>query len=365
MIGFTPTREREVLCRGNIFTSRRQGNSVLAPDSSANRQFWYKIVVLNQIYSKTVGLVRVFGTTLDILCFPPPTQTGSPSKISRTVLAALLPLAAVSSCSCFLVPLQLGSVASRHSLHLSGGSSGSSADLASLPLSQLAMKSVLVTGANKGIGFATVQKILESTDCAVFLGSRDATRGASAVAQLVKKNPEYATRVSALEIDVSSDESVKKAAEKVMATFGEEPQQLFGIVNNAGVLWEDTIKPALETNVYGMKRVNDAFSPMLRKEDGRIINIGSASGPVFVAECSAQRKKIFNNPAVTWADVEALIAEVLSAEVSPPFVLSCRCEMAETDQGLWYQEKGTLNKLGLGDWGSDSHLPLQQRYLRH
>ena len=49
------------------------------------------------------------------------------------------------------------------------------------------MKRILITGANKGIGFATVKKLLESfNDTFILLGSRDLTRGKQALESLLK-----------------------------------------------------------------------------------------------------------------------------------------------------------------------------------
>lgn len=49
----------------------------------------------------------------------------------------------------------------------------------------------LVTGANKGIGLAVVRGLLDASKVAfVFLGSRDAGRGQTAVKSLIAENPE-------------------------------------------------------------------------------------------------------------------------------------------------------------------------------
>ena len=49
------------------------------------------------------------------------------------------------------------------------------------------MKRILITGANKGIGLATVKKLLESySDTYVLLGSRDLTRGKQGLESLLK-----------------------------------------------------------------------------------------------------------------------------------------------------------------------------------
>jgi len=37
----------------------------------------------------------------------------------------------------------------------------------------------------------------------------------------------------------------------------------------------------IETNVYGPKRVTEAFIPLLNSETGRIVNVGSGMGSKF------------------------------------------------------------------------------------
>ena len=98
------------------------------------------------------------------------------------------------------------------------------------------MKRVLITGANKGIGLATVKKLLESySDTYVLLGSRDFKKGEQALENLLKSNPEYKDRVNLIQIDVEQDASVNSAALEAEEIFGKNPDTLYGIVNNAGI----------------------------------------------------------------------------------------------------------------------------------
>jgi NAD(P)-dependent dehydrogenase (short-subunit alcohol dehydrogenase family) len=69
------------------------------------------------------------------------------------------------------------------------------------------IKSALITGANKSIGFETVRQLLQN-GYYVYLGSRDLQKGLEAVKQL---NAEGLKEVEAVEIDVSNQESVQAA----------------------------------------------------------------------------------------------------------------------------------------------------------
>jgi NAD(P)-dependent dehydrogenase (short-subunit alcohol dehydrogenase family) len=85
-------------------------------------------------------------------------------------------------------------------------------------------------------------------------------------------------------MDVTSDESVRHAAEVVERTDG----HLDVLVNNAGITGPlrdvhdyiaDDIATVLTTNVVGYVRVIHAFLPLLeRSQDPRIVNVGSGLG---------------------------------------------------------------------------------------
>ena len=94
------------------------------------------------------------------------------------------------------------------------------------------MQSVLITGANKGIGLAIVTKVLSDTDnYIVYLGVRYQTRGNAARNKFLSTNADLdKTRLEVLLIDPANDESVEAAAEKLK----EQKITLSAIVNKAG-----------------------------------------------------------------------------------------------------------------------------------
>lgn len=145
-------------------------------------------------------------------------------------------------------------------------------------------KCVLVTGGNKGIGKAICQKLLEEyPEVTVLLGSRSEERGEAAIQDLQKTVGESVCegRLFRIPIDTASDESVQEA----VAAVQQYTDTLYGIVNNAGILRRDDVGGSTKVNYFGPRRVNDAFLGMLQKPGGRIVQIGSAAGPIFVDNC--------------------------------------------------------------------------------
>jgi NAD(P)-dependent dehydrogenase (short-subunit alcohol dehydrogenase family) len=132
----------------------------------------------------------------------------------------------------------------------------------------------LVTGADKGIGLETARR-LAGTGYRVYLTTRSSERGQAAAATV---------GAQFLELDVTSGESVRHAADSVERAEG----HLDVLVNNAGITGPvrdphdytaDDMTEVLPTNVVGFLRVIHAFLPLLEKsEDPRIVNVSSGLG---------------------------------------------------------------------------------------
>jgi carbonyl reductase 1 len=157
------------------------------------------------------------------------------------------------------------------------------------------MKRVLITGANKGIGKACCQKLLEEhSDVFVYLACRSVERGEQAAKDIMDAmdgttSNSSPARIAVVAMDVSSTESVQGAAAKIQSLLQKEDadnNKLYGIINNAGISQGEG-DSVVDTNYYGTKRVVEAFLPLLQRPGGRIVNIASASGPNFVAGLSS------------------------------------------------------------------------------
>ncbi len=147
-------------------------------------------------------------------------------------------------------------------------------------------KVALVTGGNRGIGFA-ISKQLALQGISVIIGSRDIRQGDEAEKSIASLEGTTTTKttVYALALDVTNQESVDKLASTIHSKFG----KLDILVNNAGVLLDETSLPSktglqivratLETNLIGAWRLCQSFVPMMKRNNyGRIVNISSGAG---------------------------------------------------------------------------------------
>lgn len=141
------------------------------------------------------------------------------------------------------------------------------------------MKKVLITGANKSIGFETARQLLQK-GYYVYLGSRTLANGLEAVAEL---KAEGFNEVEAVQIDVSNQESVDAARTEI----GKKTGVLDVLINNAGIsgglpqtaTGTDIVifKTVFETNLFGVVRVTRAFIDLLQSApQPRIVNVSSS-----------------------------------------------------------------------------------------
>jgi len=137
-------------------------------------------------------------------------------------------------------------------------------------------RSILVTGASTGIGEACAME-LDRLGFQVFVGVRrrdDADR-------LLRQMSDRTVPILA---DVTDAASVAAAADHIEAVVG--VRGLAGLVNNAGIVVAGPIellplehlRTQLEVNVLGQIAVTQAMLPLLRRAQGRLINMSSISG---------------------------------------------------------------------------------------
>jgi NAD(P)-dependent dehydrogenase (short-subunit alcohol dehydrogenase family) len=144
------------------------------------------------------------------------------------------------------------------------------------------MKTVLITGANKGIGFETARQLLEK-GFFVFIGSRNLNNGVEAVKKL---NEVGFLNVDTVELDVTDPISVRTARKEV----GKKVSVLDVLINNAGInggrnpytvleATSEEYQAAFKTNLVGTANVTKAFIDLLEKSSApRIVNVSTSVG---------------------------------------------------------------------------------------
>lgn len=149
------------------------------------------------------------------------------------------------------------------------------------------MTTALVTGANKGIRFAT-SKALAQAGITVWLSARSAELGQKAAERLRAEG----LKARFLQLDVTDQTSIDAAARTIEA----DGNGLDILINNAGIMTEfksfepvriaspsdiskAEIRALFDINFFGVVAVTQALLPLLRKSQaGRIVNVGSRLG---------------------------------------------------------------------------------------
>ncbi|KAL1535399.1 alcohol dehydrogenase [Salvia divinorum] len=166
----------------------------------------------------------------------------------------------------------------------------------------------IVTGANKGIGFALVRRLAE-LGLTVVLTARDGGRGLAAVEAL--KNEGLDVHFGRL--DISNQNSI----EKFVTWF----QQAFGVVdiliNNAAVsfneLYENSVGQAetvVRTNFYGPKMLTEALLPLFRRQStaaARILNISSRLGLLNKLKNPKLKTMLLDEENLSESQIEAML----------------------------------------------------------
>jgi carbonyl reductase 1 len=189
-------------------------------------------------------------------------------------------------------------------------------------------KLAIVTGANKGIGFATVEQLLlHPHKYNVVLTSRDIRRGEEAVEKLLTKYPDFKNRLLYHQLDIASSKSI----DEFVDWLAQNHKSFSLLINNAGFIdssefgnWmalnykefaillkypsfvesyesnpakydpnfmlpADSIKETLNVNVRGTFELTEKLLPYL-SNDGKIITISSIMGELQLHSEEGQKK---------------------------------------------------------------------------
>lgn len=188
-------------------------------------------------------------------------------------------------------------------------------------------KVAVVTGANKGIGYAIVRGLCKQFDGDVILTARDEGRGAEAVKQLNGEGlqPKFH------QLDLDDKGSIDRMKTFIQSTYG----GLDILVNNAGIAFKmaatepfsQQAEITVATNFWGTLNVCKSFFPLLRPH-ARVVNVSSMSSQFAARKCSPELNARFVAQDLDIPKVEQLMTEFVNSTKDGTYKQKGWCESA-------------------------------------
>ncbi|XP_056659907.1 carbonyl reductase [NADPH] 1-like [Monodelphis domestica] len=164
----------------------------------------------------------------------------------------------------------------------------------------------VVTGSNKGIGFAIVRNLCQKSSGDVILTSRDTTRGQAATKKLQEEglNPIFH------QLDIDDPQSIRTLRDFLKECYG----GVDVLVNNAGIAFKvaDTTpfpiqaEVTMKTNFFGTKAVSAELLPLV-KPRGRVVNVSSMVSLRSLKSCSPELQQKFRSDTITEEELVRLM----------------------------------------------------------
>ncbi|KAJ3647386.1 hypothetical protein Zmor_019265 [Zophobas morio] len=170
-------------------------------------------------------------------------------------------------------------------------------------------KVAVVTGSNKGIGYAIVQGLCEKFDGVVYLTARDVNRGQEAVAKL----NQLGLKPSFHQLEITDESSITKFRDHLVQNHG----GIDILINNAAIAFKRTAtEPFSEqavitnsVNYYATLKVCDILFPILKK-NAKVIHVSSSEGHLSKIPSATLRSQ-FNDPSLTVPKLNQLVEKFI------------------------------------------------------
>jgi len=172
-----------------------------------------------------------------------------------------------------------------------------------------ALRTVIVTGANRGIGYAIIERLLsESTPFDIIFTARNSTAGQEAQQQLSSKVKGSSSKLSFHQLDISNSASIDEFISWIKA---EKNSKFDVLVNNAGFGYlRESQQEQLDTiniNFFDTIDLTEKLLPYLA-EDGKIINVTSENG--LLSWQGQNIQKLLSDPSMTKERLMELATEL-------------------------------------------------------
>ena len=143
-------------------------------------------------------------------------------------------------------------------------------------MSSTSPRSIVVTGANKGIGYEAVKQLaVKLPQATIYLTARSQSNGDNAIQKMKKEESSHDfSNVRVVILEILDSSSIQQAVESVKKESG----SLDVLLHNSGISSADgdpQSPKVMDVNVRAVKKVIDAFSPILSKDHGKIIVVSS------------------------------------------------------------------------------------------
>ncbi|XP_026733553.1 carbonyl reductase [NADPH] 1-like [Trichoplusia ni] len=175
----------------------------------------------------------------------------------------------------------------------------------------MATKVAVVTGSNKGIGFAIVRGLCKRFDGVVYLTSRDTGRGKQAVADLEKEglHPKYH------QLDITNKQSVETFRDYIKSKY----DGIDILVNNAAIAFKNAApepvsvqaEQTLFVNYFSLLSTCDILFPIL-KNGARVVNVSSSMGHLSKIPSEALRNRL-KDEKLTIPELSGLMQQYVDA----------------------------------------------------
>ena len=188
---------------------------------------------------------------------------------------------------------------------------------------------ILVTGANKGIGYETARQLsLQRPHCTVLLGTRTLDNGWKAVQRMrdehtavsasstdtqpAQANSRQFDNIQPIELDIADRSSIERAVQQVKAEHG----HINVLINNSGISNGSMVKydngvqfstaEVMAVNVYGTRDVTNGFLPLMPAGQSHVVVVSSELASWVTAALPSELRSVLLSPTLEWSTLDEL-----------------------------------------------------------